>query len=123
MKIKEFHTKRRSERFYRFLNHDLPLGLKVVGGMCVIFHLLYAFLLEWERQYCGQHNSNWLWFSDAILRTAANTAMVYLVCAPQKFPEVWHAVGYSYLWLSFVSNSYDGNYRWITVIVGLVCLA
>ena len=90
--------------------------------MCVIFHLLYAFLLEWDRQYCGQHNSDWLWFSDALLRTAANTAMVYIVCAPQKFPEVWHAAGYAYLWLSFVSNSYTGNYRWITVIVGLVCL-
>ncbi len=31
-RIKDFHTQRRSERFYRFLNHDLPMGIKVIGG-------------------------------------------------------------------------------------------
>ena len=31
-KIKESFAKKRSERFYQFLNRDLPWGIKVVGG-------------------------------------------------------------------------------------------
>lgn len=121
-KIKDFHTKRRSERFYRFLNHDLPMGIKVVGGMCVLFHWMYSLTLEWYRQSCGQHNSDWLRVSDAIMRVGVNTVFVYLVCAPAKFPEVWHAAGYAFLWLSFVSNSYVDALRFMTVAIGMVCL-
>jgi len=121
-RIKDFHTKRRSERFYRFLNHDLPMGIKVVGGMCVLFHWMYSLTLEWYRQSCGQHNSDWLRVSDAILRVGVNTFFVYVVCAPQKFPEVWHAAGYAWLWLSFVSNSYVDALRFMTVAIGMACL-
>jgi hypothetical protein len=122
-RIKDFHTRRRTERFYRFLNHDLPMGIKVVGGMCVLFHWMYSLTLEWYRSYCGAHSSPWLHFSDAILRIAVNTVFVYLVCSPTNFPEAWHSAIYAWLWLSFVSNSYTEALRLMTVVIGLVCLA
>jgi len=68
-KIKEFHTKRRSERFYRFLNHDLPTGIKAVGGMTVLFHWIYSLVIEFYRTYCGfGENSFLLHFVDAVMR-------------------------------------------------------
>ncbi len=89
----------------------------------MLFHWMYSLSLEFERAYTGTHDSPWLRVSDAILRLAVCSYFVYVVCAPQNFPEVWHSAGYAWLWLSFVSNSYDGPLRWMTVTIGLVCMA
>ena len=45
-KIKDYQVQRRSEKFYRFLHHDLSLAVTYMGSLCVLFHLVCALVRE-----------------------------------------------------------------------------
>ena len=105
IKIKEFHQKRRPEKFYRFLMHELVKGIRWVGGLCVIFHWVYTLAREATGNSCNLNDTQK--FTDGSLRFVVASLFVFHLA--RKPPQLWHSVVYFWTALNLLANPFDSG--------------
>ncbi|CAD7965493.1 unnamed protein product [Amoebophrya sp. A120] len=115
-KIKKFQTERKSERFYRFLHHDLTFILYYSSTLCALFHVFYCLVRETE----PKSGSNLQKFCDAVLRIFFS---VWLCVSMIKQPaQLWQAPFYFWMSLHLFSTESSTAFGTLSVLFGVVML-
>lgn len=113
-RIKEYQVSRQSEKFYRFLHHDLNLAITYIGSLCVLFHLFCSLVRECEKR-SWDSRPNLQKFTDAIVRLSAAVFLGFVTI--RKAPQFWHTP--LYFWMALNLYAYDWDKETTT---GIFCI-